>query len=174
MNQILSSLAGAAIMVVVGAVWWATTKAWKGCVALTDSFRKVGEGIRSLKDTNDSMLRGFNEVSVQLKKLSGELEFLRTVMTTGAPPEEGAQGQAGPPVAPRRPPAGPVAQFPAWQPFVAAVDAPDAEESDTEIIDTSDEELAEMEAIDLIRGQGHAAGPEADPMENPPGVTANV
>jgi hypothetical protein len=57
---------------------------------------------------------------------------------------------------------------------VAVVDAPDAEESDTEIIDTPDEELAEIEGIEEIRGRGYAAGPEADPMENPPGVVANV
>ena len=54
------------------------------------------------------------------------------------------------------------------------MDVPDAEESDTVITDTSDEDFAEMEAIEEIRGKGFAAGPEADPMENPPGVTANV
>jgi len=108
-----------------------------------------------------------------LHRFSGELEFLRTVMTGGTPPE-GAQAQPGAPAAPQRPPAGAAAQFPQWQPFVAVVDAPDAEESDTEIIDTPDEELAEIEGIEEIRGRGYAAGPEADPMENPPGVVANV
>jgi hypothetical protein len=57
---------------------------------------------------------------------------------------------------------------------VAAVDVPDAEESDTEIVDTSDEDLVQIEQIEEIRGKGYAAGPEADPMENPPGVTASV
>ena len=112
-------------------------------------------------------------VAAALNRFSGELEFLRTAMVGGTP-EDGSQAQPGAPAAPPKPRGGPMAQFPEWRPFVAAADVPDAEESDTEIIDTSDEELAEIEGIEQIRGQGHAAGPEADPMKNPPGVTANV
>lgn len=163
MNQILSGLAGAVILAVSYGLLVLARHIGKGAKTLTSAL----EGIPKLVKSNQ-------EVAVALHRFSGELEFLRTVMTTGAPPEDGSQAQTGAPADPPKPRGGPVAPFPQWQPFVAAADVPDAEESDTEIIDTSDEELAEMEAIDLIRGQGHAAGPEADPMENPPGVTANV
>ena len=163
MNQILSGLAGALILAGLYFTVVLSRKIGKGATALTAAL----QGIPALVKSN-------REVAASLNRFSGELEFLRTVMTGGTPPESepGAPAAAAVPTGPS---GKPIPQFPSWQPFVAApADAPDAAESDTEIIDTPDEELAEMEAIDLIRGQGHAAGPEADPMENPPGVTANV
>jgi hypothetical protein len=155
-------LAGAVTLALAFGIFLLAQKAWSAAKDLTAALR----GIPQLVKSNQ-------EVAKALHRFSGELEFLRTVMTGGTPPE-GAQAQTGAPADPQRPPAGAAAQFPQWQPFVAVVDAPDAEESDTEIIDTPDEELAEIEGIEEIRGRGYAAGPEADPMENPPGVVANV
>ena len=171
---VVGMLTGAAILAATLGVLWLGKEFWRGCSALTESFNRISDGIGSLKMTNSAMLEGFADVSIQLKKLVGELEFLRTVMTGGTPPgaEPGAPAASA---APTGPSGKPIPQFPSWQPFVAApADAPDAAESDTEIIDTADEELAEQEMIDEIRGQGFAAGPEADPTENPPGVTASV
>jgi hypothetical protein len=162
MNQILSGLAGAVILAATYATFKLAWRIGKGASTLTAALG----GIPKLVKSNQ-------EVAVALHRFSGELEFLRTAMVGGTP-GDGSQANPGAPAAPQNPRGGPLPQFPAWAPFVAATDVPDAEESDTEVIDTPDEELAEMEAIDLIRGQGHAAGPEADPMENPPGVTAIV
>ena len=173
MNSILSGLAGAMLLATASGSAWILWKAWCLFSSLIKSFNKVSQGIYSLKMTNEAMLQGFADVSLQLRKLSGELEFLRTVMTSGAPPEA-EPGAAPEAPGPRTPIGKPIPPFPQWQPFVAAVDAPDAEESDTEVIDTTDEELVQQEQLDEIRGKGFAAGPEADPMENPPGVTANV
>ena len=172
MNQILSGLAGAAILAAAYGLFWLARKVWRVCDSLAQSFTRISDGLQSLQKTNSEMQDGFREVSLQLKQLIDELAFLRTVVT--GPPPEAEPGATQPPAAPRTPSGKPIPPFPAWQPFVAAVDVPDAEESDTQVIDTTDAELVEMEQIDTIRGQGHAAGPEADPMENPPGVTANV
>ena len=162
MNSILSGLAGAVILATSYGVLLLARRIGKGASALTAAM----EGIPQLVRSN-------MEVAKSMQKFSVELEFLRTAMVGGTP-EEGVQGAQTTAPAPARPRGGPVAQFPTWQPFVAAADVPDAEESDTDIVDTSDEELAEMEALDESRSKGFAAGPEADPMENPPGVTANV
>jgi hypothetical protein len=172
-NSILSGLAGALILACTTGFIYLLLKAWKGLAALTASFQKVSDGLQAAKVHYFSMSHELSNVSLQLKKLSGELEFLRTMMTAGAPPEA-EPGAPENPAAPRGPSGKPIPQFPTWQPFVASVDVPDAAESDTEIIDTSDEELVQQEQLDEIRGNGFAAGPEADPMENPPGVTANV
>ena len=174
MNQILSGMAGAAIFAVVCLLSWIAKKVWDKFNSLIDSFAKVGDGIQALKATNESMLAGYHEVSEQMKKLSEELKFLHTVVVGGTP-EVDESGQ-GPAATPLKPKAGPLPSFPAWQPFVEAAPdlAPDAEESDTEIVDTTDAELAELEKVDEIRGRGFAAGPEADPTQNPPGVEASV
>jgi hypothetical protein len=162
MNSILSGLAGAAILAASFGVFVLARKIGNGAKQLTAAFG----GIPKLVASN-------LEVASALNRFSGELEFLRTAMLGGTP-EDNAQGPTAASQAPRRPQGGPIPQFPTWQPFVAAVDVPDAEESDTEIVDTSDEDLVQIEQIEEIRGKGFAAGPEADPMENPPGVTANV
>lgn len=162
MNSILSGLAGAAILAAAFGVFVLARKIGAGAKQLTAAF----SGIPKLVASN-------LEVASALNRFSGELEFLRTAMLGGTP-EEGAQGTTAAPAAPRRPQGGPIPTFPQWQPFVAAVDVPDAEEGDTVITDTTDEELVEIENIEEIRGKGFAAGPEADPLENPPGVTANV
>jgi hypothetical protein len=174
MNPILSGVFGAAIFALMCCAFFGVWKMWILFKSLISSFEKVGDGIQSLKATNESMLAGYHEVSEQMKKLSEELKFLHTVVVGGAP-EVDESGQ-GPAATPLKPKAGPLPSFPSWQPFVAAAPdlAPDAEESDTEIIDTTDDELAELEKVDEIRGRGFAAGPEADPTQNPPGVEANV
>lgn len=162
MNNILSGLAGAAILAAAFGVLVLARKIGNGAKQLTAALN----GIPQLVKSNQ-------QVAAALHRFSGELEFLRTVMTGGTPPAE--EETPGTPTAPKGPSGRPIAPFPAWQTFVAApADVPDAEESDTEVIDTSDEDFVQQEQIDEIRGRGFAAGPEADPMENPPGVTANV
>ena len=174
MNSILSGLAGAGILAVAAGLGWLAWKAWGLFRSLTQSFTRMSDGIAGLRVTNGEMLKGFGEVAVQLRKLSGELEFLRTVMVAGTPPEaEPEAGEAAP--APRTPSGKTLPQFPSWQPYVAvAADVPDAEVSDTEVLEQDDAALVEQEQLDEIRGQGFAAGPEADPTSNPPGVEANV
>ena len=162
MNSILSGLAGAALLAASFGVFVLARRIGAGAKQLTEAL----SGIPKLVKSNDG-------VAAALNRFSGELEFLRTAMLGGTP-EEGLQGPTAVPPAPRRPQGGPIPSFPQWQPFVAATDVPDAEEGDTVITDTTDEELVEIENIEEIRGKGFAAGPEADPLENPPGVTANV
>jgi len=164
MNSILSGLAGAAILAVAYGVVVAWRKGAKAAEDLTAAFK----GIPQLVKSNQ-------EVANALHRFSGELEFLRTAMIGGTP-QDGSAGESFPNVAAPAGPGGrPIPSFPNWQPFVASqADAPDALESDTEVIEQDDEALAQQEAIDEIRGRGFAAGPEADPTENPPGVTANV
>ena len=162
MNSILSGLVGAAILVV----------AYGLAVAWQKVGRAVGELIAAFKGI-PQLVKSNMEVASALNRFSGELEFLRTAMLGGTP-EEGTPGAPDAPPAPRGPAGRPIPSFPQWQPFVAAVDVPDAEESDTVVTDTTDAEFVEQEQIETIRGQGFAAGPEADPTENPPGVTANV
>lgn len=160
MNSVLSGLVGAAILVVAYGVVVAWRKVAKAAGDLTAAFK----GIPQLVKSNQ-------EVANALHRFSGELEFLRTAMIGGTPEPE----TPGNPAAPAGPGGRPIVPFPKWQPFVAATaEVPDALESDTEVIEQDDETLAQQEAIDEIRGRGFAAGPEADPMENPPGVTANV
>jgi hypothetical protein len=172
MNQAFGYIIEAIVIAAAYGLFWLMRKVWLGLKSLSQSFTRISDGLQSLQQTNGEMLEGFKEVSLQLKQLIDELAFLRTVVT-GTPPEA-EPGATQPPVAPRGPGGKPIPSFPAWQPFVAAVDVPDAEESDTQVIDTTDAELVEMEQIDTIRGQGFAAGPEADPTQNPPGVTAEV
>lgn len=173
MNSILSGLAGAAILAALAGLVWLTWKAWGVFRSLTQSFTRMSEGIQSLQQTNGEMLKAFVGVAVELRKLSGELEFLRTVMTGGTPPEAAPEAGAAP-QAPRTPSGKPLPQFPTWAPYVAVTDVPDAEVGDTEVIEQDDAALVEQEKLEEIRGNGFAAGPEADPTENPPGVEASV
>jgi hypothetical protein len=162
MNQILSGLAGALILAALYGTLLLARKIGKGAAGLTAALNGIPQLVKSNM-----------EVASALHRFSGELEFLRTAMLGGTP--EAEPGAAASPTAQPRPRGGPIPSFPQWQPFVAApADIPDAEESDTEVIDTPDEEFVQQEQIDEIRGQGFAAGPEADPTYNPPGVTANV
>ena len=163
MNQILSGLAGAgALALAYGLVvmWRRTGKAAGDLIA-------AFQGIPQLVKSN-------LEVTAALHRFSGELEFLRTAMIGGTPPEAAPEAGETPP-APRTPSGKPLPQFPTWQPYVTAVaDVPDAEVSDTEVLEQDDAALVEQEQLEEIRGQGFAAGPEADPTQNPPGVTAEV
>lgn len=161
MNSILSGLAGAAILAAAFGIFVGIRKVGLVAADLVAAFKGIPQLVKSQE-----------QVAATLNRFSGELEFLRTAMLGGTPEVGG--GQPENPAAPASPRTGPKPSFPAWQPFVAAVDVPDAAESDTEVVETSDEELKQIEDIDEIRGQGFAAGPEADPMENPPGVTASV
>ena len=85
MNSILSGLAGAGILAVAAGLGWLAWKAWGLFRSLTQSFTRMSDGIAGLQVTNGEMLKGFGEVAVQMRKLSGELEFLRTVMVAGTP-----------------------------------------------------------------------------------------
>jgi len=162
-NNILSGLAGAAILAAAFGVFWLARKIGAGAKQLTSAFN----GIPQLVKSNQ-------EVATALHRFSGELEFLRTAMLGGVAPEA-EPGEPGAAAGVPGPSRGPKPQFPQWQPFVAVpADVPDAEESDTDIIDTSDEEFIQQEQLEEVRGRGFAAGPEADPTENPPGMTANV
>jgi hypothetical protein len=161
-NSILSGLAGAAILAASFGVFVLARKIGNGAKLLTAALNGIPQLVKSNM-----------EVATALNRFSGELEFLRTAMLGGTP-QEGTDGTPDAPPAPRGPAGRPIPSFPQWQPFVAAVDVPDAEESDTVVTDTTDAEFVEQEQIETIRGQGFAAGPEADPTENPPGVTANV
>ena len=160
MNQILSGLAGAVILAAAYATFVLARRIGAGAKQLTAALNGVPKLVKSQQ-----------EVANALHRFSGELEFLRTAMIGGTPEPEAP----GNPATPAGPGGRPIVPFPKWQPFVAATaEVPDALESDTEVIEQDDEALAQQEAIDEIRGRGFAAGPEADPMENPPGVTANV
>jgi hypothetical protein len=162
MNQILSGLAGAVILAAAYATFVLARRIGAGAKQLTAALNGIPKLVKSQQ-----------EVAVALHRFSGELEFLRTAMIGGTP--EAEPGEAANPTAQPRPRGGPIPSFPQWQPFVASpADVPDAAVEDTEVIDTSDEDFVQQEQIEEIRGQGFAAGPEADPMENPPGVTANV
>lgn len=160
MNQILSGLAGALILAGLYFTVVFARKIGKGATALTAAMK----GIPQLVKSNQ-------EVASALHRFSAELEFLRTAMIGGTPQEGGEGGES--PAAPQRPRPVPV-QFPGWQPFVAATDVPDAEEGDTVVMEQDDAALAELEQVEEIRNRGYAAGEEADPMSNPPGITANV
>ena len=163
MNSILSGLAGAGALALAYGLVVAWRKAGKAAGDLIAAFQGIPQLVK------------FNlEVTAALHRFSGELEFLRTAMIGGTPPE--AAPEAGDaPAAPRTPSGKPLPQFPPWQPYVAvAADVPDAEVSDTEVLEQDDAALVEQEQLDEIRGQGFAAGPEADPTQNPPGVTAEV
>lgn len=160
MNQILSGLAGAVALAAIYGIVVGWRKVSKAAADLTAAFR----GIPQLVKSNQ-------EVAQALHRFAGELEFLRTVVSGGTPPAEPGQEQT--PGAQPKPRGGP-ATFPTWQPFVAVTEAPDATVEDTEVIEQNDAALAEQEAIEEIRGRGFAAGEEADPMSNPPGMTANV
>jgi len=162
-NSILSGLAGAGALALAYGLFLVWRKTGKAAGDLIAAF----QGIPQLVKSNQ-------EVAVALHRFSGELEFLRTAMIGGTPPE--AAPEAGDaPAAPRTPSGKPLPQFPTWQPYVAAVaDVPDAEVSDTEVLEQDDAALVEQEQLEEIRGQGFAAGPEADPTQNPPGVTAEV
>ena len=162
MNQILSGLAGAAVLALAYGLFVAWRKVGKAAGDLIAAF----QGIPQLVKSNQ-------EVAGALHRFSGELEFLRTAMIGGTPSDAAPEAGVGP-QAPRTPSGKPLPSFPTWQPYVAVTDVPDAEESDTEVIEQDDAALVEQEALDEIRGNGFAAGPEADPMENPPGVVANV
>jgi hypothetical protein len=163
MNSILSGLAGAAALALAYGLVIVWRKAGKTAGALVEAFHGIPQLVKSNL-----------EVTAALHRFSGELEFLRTAMIGGTPPEAAPEaGEAAP--APRTPSGKPLPQFPTWQPYVAAVaDVPDAEIGDTEVLEQDDAALVEQEQLDEIRGQGFAAGPEADPMHNPPGVEASV
>jgi len=163
MNSILSGLAGAGALALAYGLFVAWRKAGKAAGDLIEAF----QGIPQLVKSN-------LEVTAALHRFSGELEFLRTAMIGGTPPEA-APEEGDAPAAPRTPSGKPLPKFPTWQPYVAvAADVPDAEVSDTEVLEQDDAALVEQEQLDEIRGQGFAAGPEADPTQNPPGVTAEV
>jgi hypothetical protein len=160
MNNVLSGLAGAATLAVAYGVVVVCRKVAKAAGDLTAAFKGIPQLVKSNQDVANAMHR-----------FSGELEFLRTAMIGGTPEAE-PPGNAP---APAGPGGRPIPSFPKWQPFVASqADAPDALESDTEVIEQDDEALTQQEAIDEIRDRGFAAGPEADPTENPPGVTVSI
>jgi hypothetical protein len=163
MNSILSGLAGAAALALAYGLFLAWRKTGKAAGDLVAAF----QGIPQLVKSN-------LEVTAALHRFSGELEFLRTAMIGGTPPEAAPEAGGAPP-APRTPSGKPLPQFPPWAPYVAvAADVPDAEVSDTEVLEQDDAALVEQEQLEEIRGLGFAAGPEADPTQNPPGVEANV
>ena len=95
------------------------------------------------------------------EQFSGELEFLRKAMLGGTP-------NFGPENPARREPRRDSRCLRGRGPAVCS--SPDAAESDTEVIETTDAELVEQENLEAIRGQGF----EAEPIENPPGIVKNV
>ena len=157
MNPILYMLAGAAALAVAYGVFVGGRKFITAAASLTAAMAGIPKLIKAIAENSEA-----------LNKFSGELEFLRTTITGGSP----NFGPENPPQAPgaadtRKPmPSWPGAPpgFPVYAP------APDAETTDTEVIDTTDAELVEQERLEEIRGQGF----EAEPEGNPPGVTRDV
>jgi hypothetical protein len=151
MNPLLYMLSGAAALAVAYGVYVGGRKVVETARALTAALGGIPKLIKSIADNSEA-----------LNKFSGELEFLRTAMLGGSP-NFGPENPEAPPASPRRP----LPQFPGAPPFVPV---PDAEESDTQVIDTTDEELVEQENLEQVRGMGF----EAEPEGNPPGIVKNV
>lgn len=153
MNPLLYMLSGAAALAVAYGVIIGGRKAIRAASDLTAALGSIPKLIKSIADNSEA-----------LNKFSGELEFLRTAMLGGSPNfgPENLPPQPGP-----QTPRQPLPQFPGAPPFIPV---PDAEESDTLVIDTTDAELVEQEQLEEIRGKGF----EAEPEGNPPGIVKNV
>ena len=150
MNPILYMLAGATALAVAYGVFIGGRKVIQTAASLTAALGGIPKLIKSIADNSEA-----------LNKFSGELEFLRTAMLGGSP--NFAPDNPPSPGAPPRP----LPQFPGAPPFIPV---PDAAESDTDVIDTTDAELVEQENLEQIRGMGF----EAEPEGNPPGIVKNV
>lgn len=151
MNPILYMLAGAAVLAVGIGLYLAGREALKAATALTAALAAIPKLMKSLADNSEA-----------LNKFSGELEFLRTAMVGGTPnigPENPKETTA--PQRPRTP-------YPGAPPTFVPV--PDAEENETLVIDTTDQEYLDQETLENVRGMGF----EAEPLENPPGVTKEI
>lgn len=151
MNPILYMLAGAAALAVAYGCIMAGRKAGRAAKELTAALAGIPRLIKAIADNSEA-----------LNKFSGELEFLRTAMLGGSPNFGPDNPEA--PAAPRKP----MVPFPGAPPMFVPV--PDAEESDTQVIETTDEEHVQQEQLEEIRGQGF----EAEPEGNPPGIVKNV
>jgi hypothetical protein len=158
MNPLLYMLSGATALAVAYGVYWTAREFLSAGKSLT----RAMSGIADLIESNKKMQAGLHDTADQLRKLASELEFLRTAMIGGSPNFGPENPEA--PAAPRKP----MVPFPGAPPMFVPV--PDAEESDTQVIDTTDEEHVQQEQLEEIRGQGF----EAEPEGNPPGVVRNV
>lgn len=116
--------------------------------------RELIRGLHNIKAIADSN----RELVETSRMVATELQLLRSLMAANvqpqAPGQDPREGEA-PPTPPRPRPPFPMAPADLYR------EAPDAEESDTVITDTTDEQLVEMEKLEEIRKQGY----EADPAE---------
>lgn len=152
MNPILYMLSGAAALAAAAGLYIGGKKAFETASELVKALAVVPALVKAMMENSEA-----------LKRFSGELEFLRTAVVGGTP-KFGPEQQAEQRYVPR---GTPMPVYPGAPPFMPA---PDAEESDTVVVDTTDEEYAEQERLETVRGMGF----EVEPLENPPGVERDV
>ncbi len=141
----MAMLGGALVAAMIYGLYLAGVKAIKASKELVAGIQGIGKIVDGLKSLDDSS-----------RMVATELQLLRSVVSATQQAEEvpygGNQAQAEP-LKTRRP-------FPKPN-FDIYTQVPDAKEEDTDIVDTSDEKLAEYEKIEELRQQGI----EADPAE---------
>lgn len=141
----LSMLWGALAAAGAYGVYLAGKKAAEASRELVVGIQGIGEIVKGNKALEESS-----------RMVATELQLLRSVVSATQQAEEvpyGGNQEQVEPLKTRRP-------FPKPN-FDIYTQAPDATEEDTDIVDTSDEKLAEYEKIEELRQQGI----EADPSE---------
>lgn len=155
MNDTAEILGGAAIGAFVTlagvAIWLGIRKTWM----LGQSVGKSLSSVSKLIESQERFMESNQRVSERLELLVAILSGQSPLQTLESPPQ-GYQAEAQRPSRPTPP----------W------AQAPDAEDSDTEVYDTSEADLVAYEQLEELKARGIEV--EEDLDHNPPGVTAHV
>lgn len=157
MNQVFYMLEGAAYLggvIITGFVIIRTVSFGRLLIASLSGIPKLIESNQKMVESN--------------QRTADRLELLVAILSGQAPVQnleshiQASEGEVRPrmPQRPERP----------WETFTPA--PPDAEESDTEVYDTSDEQLVAYEQLEELKARGIEVEDDLD--KNEPGVTAQV
>ena len=130
--------------------------------------RDAGREARAALAGIPAMVEANRRSAAKLEELVG----LFTVAATGGTPNFGAN-EAGQPTGPMPAQRYPLTERPVrpWDTYPTDYEA---REDETEVVDTSDEELAKLEAVEEIRAKGFSVEEDESIEVQPPGVTANA
>ena len=154
MNPFLSAFLGAATLAAMAGLYLAVRKTW----TLLDGVTKAAAGVPQLVATLKELLATAQIIAAALEALNASL---------GAGPS--TEGPNAPPATPPRPR---MPAFPGAPPFSPV--QYEATEEETEIVETNDEELVQLEEAEAIREKGFTVEPDQSIVENPPGVTRDA
>ena len=156
MNPLVSAFLGAAGLAIAYLAFRAGREVWR-----------LGREVRTALAGVPAMVEANRRSAAKLEELVG----LFTVAATGTP--NFGVNEAGQPAGPMAAQRYPLTERPVrpWDTYPTDYEA---REDETEVVDTSDEELAKLEAVEEIRAKGFSVEEDESIEVQPPGVTANA